>query len=401
MPESELSWVVELKAASISQPIRAQFEKRLVIGRSDRATNVKPDVDLSPYDAVQYGISRQHAALVAKTSQLMVVDLNSGNGTFLNGTRLEPHQETLLRGEDHLQLGTLEIQVRVVVAPSFAVGFHNDASVQMSGAVTGGAGQTVLLVLRDEEVTSVLTSAMEKCGFKVAMARSVVAAIRQIGQKRPSAVIFDWALPDMPGIELLRYVKRDAHTQSTPLIVITKEKSAEITREALEAGADVVLAEPLSIKEVQHIVTMCINQPEKGTGGLETKVLLGTAPLQAMQPQRRHNSIVLFIAGTKEPMVLTLTQPITFGRSVSKTLQTHVDLTRHNAVDNGVSRIHARLIYDNENFFVEDLNSVNGTYVNGEPLKPSVPSPLKSADEVRLGRLRMTIYFLDDGDTPE
>jgi CheY-like chemotaxis protein len=233
------------------------------------------------------------------------------------------------------------------------------------------------------------------------MARSVVAAIRQIGQKRPSAVIFDWALPDMPGIELLRYVKRDSHTQSTPLIVITKEKNPEITREALEAGADVVLAEPLSIKELQHIVTMCVNQPELGTGGLETKVLLGTAPLQAIQPQRRRNSLVLFIAGSKEPMVLTLTQPITFGRSVSKALQTHVDLTRHNAVDNGVSRIHARLNFNDNNFFVEDLNSVNGTYLNGEPLRPSVPAPLKSADEVRLGRLRMTVYFLEDSETPE
>ena len=94
MSESQLPWVVELKASPIPQPIRAQFEKRLVIGRSDKATNVKPDVDLTPYNADVYGISRQHAALVAKSSQLMVVDLNSGNGTYLNGTRLPPHEET-------------------------------------------------------------------------------------------------------------------------------------------------------------------------------------------------------------------------------------------------------------------------------------------------------------------
>ncbi len=401
MADSELTWVVELKAAPFPQPLRAQFEKRLIIGRSDSATNVKPDVDLSPYDAQLHGISRQHAALVAKLSQLLVVDMNSGNGTFLNGNRLEPHQEVLLRAEDHLQLGSLPIAVRVIIAPSYAVGFYTDSSLQMHDEVLPGAGQTVLLVHHDEEVTRALTMALEKCGFKVAVARSVVTAIRQIGQKRPSAVIVDWALPDMPGVELLRYIKRDAQLQTTPVVVVAQEKTPAVVKDALDAGADVVLAEPLSLKELQHIITTCVAQPEHVAANLETKLLVGTAPLQAIQPQRRRNSVVLFIAGSKEPLVLTLTQPLTFGRSVSKALQTHVDLTRHNAVDNGVSRVHARLLFDNSGFFVEDLNSVNGTYVNGQPLKPGELTALKSADELRLGRLGMTVYFLEDSDKSE
>lgn len=401
MSESQLPWVVELKAATIPQPIRAQFEKRLVIGRTDKVTNVKPDIDLTPYNADLYGISRQHAALIAKSAQLLVVDLNSGNGTYLNGTRLTPHGPIPLRGEDRLQLGKLQFEVRVLVAPSHPVGFSNDISMQMNSTVVPGSGQTVLLVQSDEEVSSVLETALEQCGYRVVTARGVVAAMRLVTQKRPSAVILDWTLPDMPGIELCRYVRRDTHHNMTPMIVVTKEKTPTMVQEALDAGANIVLAEPLSIKELQHIVTMMIGQPSHGASSFATKHLVGTAPLQAIQPQTRKNSIVVFIAGSKEPMVLTVNQPITFGRSISQSLLTHVDLTRNNAVDNGVSRLHARLHFENGVFYVEDLNSVNGTYINGDPLPPATKTPIKNADELRLGRLRMYLYFLDDAEKPD
>ncbi len=396
MSESQLPWVVELKAATIPQPLRAQFEKRLVIGRADKASNIKPDIDLTPYNADLYGISRQHAALVAKSSQLMVVDLNSHNGTYLNGAKLSPHGPLPLRSEDRLQLGKLQLEVRVLIAPSFAVGFSKDISMQMNGKVVPGAGQTVLLVQSDEEVSKVLSTSLEQCGFKVTSAHSIAAAMRQFSQKRPSAIVVDWVLPDLPGLELCRYVRRDTKFNETPLILVAKQKNPAMVQEALDAGANVVLAEPLSIKELQHIVTMLIGQPEQGASSFATKHLVGTAPLQAIQPQTRKNSVVLFVAGSKEPMVLTVNQPITFGRSVSQSLHTHVDLTRNNAVDNGVSRLHARLHYENNNFYVEDMNSVNGTYLNGDPLIPATKTAIKNADELRLGRLRMYIYFLDD-----
>ncbi|MFN8447225.1 MAG: FHA domain-containing protein [Anaerolineae bacterium] len=98
---------------------------------------------------------------------------------------------------------------------------------------------------------------------------------------------------------------------------------------------------------------------------------------------------------------MTVTQPITFGRSISQSLLTHVDLTRNNAVDNGVSRLHARLHYEGGEFFIEDLNSVNGSYLNGDPLQPATKIRVKNADELRLGRLRMYLYFLGDADRPE
>lgn len=49
-----------------------------------------------------------------------------------------------------------------------------------------------------------------------------------------------------------------------------------------------------------------------------------------------------------------------------------------------VSRRHARIIHDSQNWQVEDLNSTNGTWVNGKRLTPGVPCPLKIGDLLSL-----------------
>ncbi|MFO7663334.1 MAG: FHA domain-containing protein [Chloroflexota bacterium] len=64
-----------------------------------------------------------------------------------------------------------------------------------------------------------------------------------------------------------------------------------------------------------------------------------------------------------------------------------VDLVPYGGEEGGVSRRHARLIVDDGNYFVEDLNSVNYTFVNRQKLEPGVPKPIRDGDEIRLGRV--------------
>lgn len=49
-----------------------------------------------------------------------------------------------------------------------------------------------------------------------------------------------------------------------------------------------------------------------------------------------------------------------------------------------VSRRHARLIYDNNSWFIEDMNSANGTYINARRLEQGEKSAIKSGDSVEL-----------------
>jgi len=88
-------------------PVTVEPSKRVIFGRSDNSSTVKPDVDFAPYGAVEKGVSRQHAALEVNEDTLMLLDVGSSNGTYLNGQRLLPNQPRVLRDGDEVRLGKL------------------------------------------------------------------------------------------------------------------------------------------------------------------------------------------------------------------------------------------------------------------------------------------------------
>jgi pSer/pThr/pTyr-binding forkhead associated (FHA) protein len=52
--------------------------------------------------------------------------------------------------------------------------------------------------------------------------------------------------------------------------------------------------------------------------------------------------------------------------------------------DNYVSTSHAKFYQANGRFFVEDMGSTNGTYVNGRRI--SYPTELRQGDRIKIGK---------------
>jgi len=70
-----------------------------------------------------------------------------------------------------------------------------------------------------------------------------------------------------------------------------------------------------------------------------------------------------------------------------------IDLTADQGLDKGVSRRHAKISRKGSGLFIEDLGSVNGTYLNGRRLTPYLPHALNHNDEIRLSKLLMRIQL--------
>ncbi|MBZ0295096.1 MAG: FHA domain-containing protein [Anaerolineae bacterium] len=83
----------------------------LTLGRTDPETGDAPDLDLEGYDATEKGVSRRHALIIRRDTSLNLLDMNSPNGTFLNGQRLVPNQPRLLRDGDEIRLGHLVMRI--------------------------------------------------------------------------------------------------------------------------------------------------------------------------------------------------------------------------------------------------------------------------------------------------
>jgi hypothetical protein len=83
------------------------------IGRSAEDQPILPDVDLAPYHAYDYGISRLHASIKISTPNALLTDFDSANGTQLNGQKITPNKPYPITHGDIFILGKLKIQLLV------------------------------------------------------------------------------------------------------------------------------------------------------------------------------------------------------------------------------------------------------------------------------------------------
>ncbi|MCJ7435137.1 MAG: FHA domain-containing serine/threonine-protein kinase [Anaerolineales bacterium] len=98
---------------------------------------------------------------------------------------------------------------------------------------------------------------------------------------------------------------------------------------------------------------------------------------------------------TKGRKVFPLDRDIcTIGRQgEQKKVLADIDVT---ALDTGklASRLHVTVELSDGTFYVSDMGSTNGTYLNGEKLKPHEPRTLKAGDVIELGKYGVRFTFL-------
>lgn len=69
-----------------------------------------------------------------------------------------------------------------------------------------------------------------------------------------------------------------------------------------------------------------------------------------------------------------------------------IDMTNYGGDEGGVSRSHAQIYMQGGQLVIEDLQSVNFTFVNKQKLTPYEPYPLNDGDTIRLGRVKLSYY---------
>ncbi len=258
--EDELPWVIEFRVVGTAATIQVQVNEMMTIGRSDPQRNIHPDIDLAAHEAQAKGVSRQHAVVIAKDNRIAVKDLGSVNGTRLNGRACKPNLEYRLRHGDELDIGELKLQVRFAVVPTI----HDvvaDHDVRHAMIPVMGKGQQVLIVEDDEDVGKVFSLALEHAGFHASVVNSVAAALGSVTLKLPELIVLDLMLPDMSGLDLLRYVRKEYAQRHVPMIVVSGATGGFQMNQAKEAGADLCLGKPVSVEELVRAVASYLCEP--------------------------------------------------------------------------------------------------------------------------------------------
>ena len=81
------------------------------LGRASEGQPIMPDVDLAAEKAYEHGVSRIHAVIKKQPTRIVLMDLGSSNGTYLNGVRVMANIENPLVNGDTIALGKLKMQI--------------------------------------------------------------------------------------------------------------------------------------------------------------------------------------------------------------------------------------------------------------------------------------------------
>jgi pSer/pThr/pTyr-binding forkhead associated (FHA) protein len=102
-----------LRVMPAGDVISLQGRENFTLGQAVSGQAVVPDIDLSGFNAEAHGVSRIHAELRFEGPLLFAIDLDSSNGTQVNGLYIEPQEPTRLHHGDMLQLGKLQLQLLI------------------------------------------------------------------------------------------------------------------------------------------------------------------------------------------------------------------------------------------------------------------------------------------------
>jgi DNA-binding response OmpR family regulator len=105
-----------------------------------------------------------------------------------------------------------------------------------------------LVVEDDASVSELLFSCLTKAGWRVSVAQSGEAALKQIEEDPPEVVVLDLNLPGMNGLDVCRTMRQDRWMGKLPVLMLTGKAEEDDIVAGLEVGADDYMTKPFSPK---------------------------------------------------------------------------------------------------------------------------------------------------------
>ena len=120
--------------------------------------------------------------------------------------------------------------------------------------------KTVMIIEDEPEAAELFGEMMRVNGFRVMKMFSSAPAIPMIIQEKPDVIILDIMMPDISGLEVLRYMRREPDLVSIPVIVISAKSMPGDLKTGLEAGASLYLTKPVGFLELKQAVEQVLQK---------------------------------------------------------------------------------------------------------------------------------------------
>jgi DNA-binding response OmpR family regulator len=162
---------------------------------------------------------------------------------------------------------------------------------------------TVLVVDDEDKIRELVSAYLRREGFRVLQADTGLAALETAERLSPDLLVLDLGLPDIPGEELLRLLRRSSEI---PVIMLTARASEGDRIAGLRLGADDYVTKPFSPRELVARVEAVLRRGGIGPDGRIPTFLGGRLSLDRESREAVLDAAPLDLTRTEFDLLVTL-----------------------------------------------------------------------------------------------
>ena len=126
---------------------------------------------------------------------------------------------------------------------------------------------SVLVVEDDRALCELLTWNLSAEGYQVRSTGDGEEALLMVQEQVPDAIILDWMIEHVPGIEVCRQLRKDKETAQIPILMLTARGEEEDMIRGFKTGADDYVTKPFSPRELMVRVEALLRRARPSLAG--------------------------------------------------------------------------------------------------------------------------------------
>jgi two-component system phosphate regulon response regulator PhoB len=126
---------------------------------------------------------------------------------------------------------------------------------------------SILVVEDDLALCELLTWNLGAEGYDVRSTGDGEEALLMVREQAPDAIILDWMVEQVPGIEVCRQLRKDKSTARVPILMLTARGEEEDRIRGLKTGVDDYVTKPFSPRELMARVEALIRRSRPSLAG--------------------------------------------------------------------------------------------------------------------------------------
>ena len=125
------------------------------------------------------------------------------------------------------------------------------------------APKKIIIVEDQPAIADILEEMLSIDEYQVTKIHSSTGALSLIRAENPDVVLLDIMMPDVSGLEVLRFMRREPGLQKIPVVIVSARTLPVDIRTGLKEGATAYLTKPVDAGRLRETVLRVIRTAEK------------------------------------------------------------------------------------------------------------------------------------------